>query len=193
MTRRRTWTLSGIALLSVWLVVGVAIVLANRAQPTPDAVATFAASQDFASMSTEARLNAIDELADRMNRLDFEQRRDPALQREIRDLFEDMTEDERVRYVEAALPRGLEQFFDAINEMDRDERQAFVDEALANMRRDMDAASRAELEAQVDDPAFQTVINEGMRAYMRDASAEAKLDLEPLITEMQLRLRELRR
>ena len=183
---------SAVALAGVWLAVAATIVAAYQSRTTPEDVAAFAERQDFAALSAEQRRDAVDALASRVNRLSFEQRRDPAMQRAIRELFEQMNEPERLRYVDRALPKGLEQLFESINAMEPAERRALVDETLSDMRRDLDRASRAEIEARVEDPAFQRVIDRGMEAYLSEASAEAKLDLEPLIHAMQSELRELR-
>ncbi|MEO0587742.1 MAG: hypothetical protein AAF078_08895, partial [Planctomycetota bacterium] len=187
MKRTQVWWTLGAALLGIWAAVGLIALASAAAEPTAQGVVDYL---DQNPLDSDA---AIDGLARRVNRLPFEARQDPDLRRRIDAAFQEMTPEERARYVEAVLPNGLEQMFAAINAMDSDERRKLVDDALAQMRR-----GRAEFEAgeapapPVDDAAFQRIVDEGMKAYMTDASAEAKLDLEPVVREMQSILRERR-
>ncbi|MEM6333911.1 MAG: hypothetical protein AAF823_11290 [Planctomycetota bacterium] len=191
MKRTQVWWTLGAALLGIWAAVGLIALASAAAEPTAQGVVDYLDQNPLDAAAD--RDAAIDGLARRVNRLPFEARQDPDLRRRIDAAFHEMTPDERARYVEAVLPNGLEQMFAAINAMDSDERRKLVDDALAQMRR-----GRAEFEAgdapppPVDDAAFQRIVDEGMKAYMTDASAEAKLDLEPVVREMQSILRELR-
>ena len=171
---------------------GATIVAAYQSRTTPADVVAFAERQDFSALSAKERRAIVDKLASRVNRLSFEQRRDPELQRSIRDMFEQMNEQERLRYVDRVLPKGIDQLFESINAMEPEERRALVDETLSDMRRDLDRATQSEIQARIEDPAFKRVIDRGMKAYLSEASAETKLDLEPLIHAMQSELRQLR-
>ena len=75
----------------------------------------------------------------------------------------------------------------AFNAMGREERQKLVAQAMKdgerNEGRNMDKLR------QEDEQVFERVVEKGLGAYYQDASAETKLDLAPLMEQMQQRLR----
>ncbi len=101
----------------------------------------------------------------------------------MRAWFEELTETERIRYVELTLPRGLQQMMEAFNEMPPAKRKQIVNRALndlARAREEMPDAPPA-----LSDENFQRIVDEGMKSFIRDANAETKLDLQPVIEQMQ--------
>ncbi|MEM6392699.1 MAG: hypothetical protein AAF797_08005 [Planctomycetota bacterium] len=184
MKRRRTWLITTASIAAAWALLAGALFALNRAEPTPAEVTAFLQSTPWNTLSADERRAALDELADRVNRLPPDARFDPTLGEALRDRFAQLAPDEQQRYLDQTLPRGFEQMMQAINAMPRDERQRLVDRALQDMQsefnRDPDEAP--------DDAIVQQFINEGMRSYLRDASAETKLDLQPLIQQIQTEL-----
>jgi hypothetical protein len=189
MNRRRIWIIGSGILAAVWLVAVAAIAFARSQAVTADKVIAFVEMTDLTTLSAEQRRTHIEALAARINRLPFEERRNPALEQHLRDVFVGMTPEERSHYLDLVLPRGMQQMMDAINTMPRHERQAMVDRALQDMERGRNDADRRRAEEEIGQDALQRIVDEGLRSYMRDATAEAKLDLEPLILQMQRQMR----
>ncbi|MEM0913196.1 MAG: hypothetical protein AAGB29_15045 [Planctomycetota bacterium] len=190
MARRKTWLMLIAALAAIWGGLGVIAWLSSATAPTADRVVAYL--DDHPLDAATDREAIIDGLASRVNRLDFDQRQDPALRERIESTFGAMTPAERNRYIDAVLPKGMEQLIAAINAMDREERQQLVDNALTEIRRARAEGPDPERAERMESEAFQRVVDEGMRNYLSSASAEAKLDLEPVVMEMQNMLRELR-
>lgn len=190
---RRVWVLGLILLVGVWSVALAAMAWARSAEATPAKVIALLDESPLEGLDAGERMRRVEQLAAMVNRLPFEARRDPQLQRLLRDRFAVMSVEERSRYLDLVLPRGLQQMMDAINQMPRDQRRAMVDEALIEIRKGQRDPEQQAFEEQVGQEQLQRIVDEGLRAYLRDASAEAKLDLQPLIEQMQQQMRKLDR
>jgi 7-keto-8-aminopelargonate synthetase-like enzyme len=77
----------------------------------------------------------------------------------------------------------------AFNQMSREDRKKAVDKALVDMKRNNADDRNMDKLRQDDQQVFETVVEKGLSAYYEDASTETKLDLEPLMEQMQRRLR----
>lgn len=180
-------------MIGVWSVALGAMAWARSAEVTAEKVVAVLDDQPLTGLPDADRMERVEALAGMVNRLPFEARREAELERRLRERFAEMTQAERGRYLDLVLPRGLQQMMDAINRMPRDERQAMVDEALVEMKKGQRDPQQRAFEEQVGDEQLQRIVDEGLRSYLRDASAEAKLDLQPLIEQMQVQMRRLDR
>ena len=193
MNRKQTILIGILGLLAVWAVAGAVVLYAQSQKMTPEKVVAYLDGADLDAMSQADRSQWVDGLASRVNRLDFEQRRKNGIERGVRDAFLQMTPDERRRYLDQTLPQGFKEMFTAINEMSREERQKLVDRALEDIREAEASGENERFEEEVDQEMVQQVVNEGMKQYLSEASAEAKLDMQPLIEAMQGRMRKVGR
>lgn len=193
MNRKRTILIGILGLLAVWAVAGAVVLFAQSRKVTPEKVVAYLDGADLDEMSDADRAAWVDGLATRVNRLDFEQRRKNSVERSVRDAFLQMTPEERRRYLDQTLPQGFKEMFTAINEMSREERQKLVNRALEDIRKAEASGEDERFEEEVDEEMVQQVVNEGMRQYLSEASAEAKLDMQPLIEAMQGRMRKVGR
>jgi len=184
MNRTRTVTIGLLLIALLWAVALAGMRWADERKVTAAKLATFVESTDLASLSGEQRRGFIDDLADRVNRLPFEQRRDLRLDRTLERTFFAMTEAERDRYLDLTLPRGLSQMMEALNNMTTDQRREIVDRALEDLRRAERDRGRTG-EDRLGEQAARRIINEGMASYFSDASAETKIDLQPVIEQIQ--------
>jgi hypothetical protein len=175
-------------LAAIWIVAGGLILLARQAQPTAESVSKFAAAHPVASLQGEARARHLERLADQINRLAFEDRRELRMNRAQDETFRALTPEEQARFLDRTLPSGMTQMMEAFNKMEPAKRKRFVDRALEEMR------SHAPAEAPpVNDAHLQRIVAEGLKAFYNDSSAETKMDLAPLIEEMQRGLQNVRR
>lgn len=177
----------GIALC--WTMALGAMYLAGTQKMTAEKVTTFVEQTDFNAMSQAQRDRFVDDLSRKVNALPFEERRVLRTDRKMRETFEQMTPQQRGRYIEQTLPSGLKQTFDALNAMTREERQALVDRALRDMAQAEQRMQDEPADQRLSDEQLQRIVNEGMRQFFSEASADTKHDLQPLIEQFQAILR----
>lgn len=101
--------LSGVVICAIWLVALGAYRIAKNAKMTAEKVKAYADSVDISKLKGDARAQAIQELADRLNRLSLEERRKARLERTTWDWFDRMTEEEKGQFIEATMPTGFKQ------------------------------------------------------------------------------------
>lgn len=193
MRRRRTWAIGILAIVAIWALALAAMAIARGREVTVASVVRLVRERPLARMRPDERLARVEALAARVNRLSFEQRRDSQLQAAVRDAFRAMDAPERSRYIDLTLPPGLKQMMQAINEMPRDERRRLVEEAVDGMRDRGRHRGDVLDDREIPQETRQRIIDEGLKSYLRDASAEAKLDLQPLIEQMQRYMQKLDR
>ena len=117
--------------------------------------------------------------------MDFDQRREMRNDRELWQAVDKMNDEERKLYLDMTLPTGMKQMMKAFNEMPREKRQQIVEDALNRMKRDAQKVGRDEMQKRLHDQNTQRIIDEGMKAYITDANAATKIDLQPLIEQIQ--------
>ncbi|MEM9865151.1 MAG: hypothetical protein AAF938_26340, partial [Myxococcota bacterium] len=103
-----------------------------------------------------------------------------------REFFESMNAEEQRFFMEKRVGKAFDQMMIAFNEMERDERRRIVERTLEQMKEG--EAGRGERFEEQDAEMVEKVVNEGLRAYYQEASAETKLDLAPVLEQMQRNL-----
>jgi len=177
-----------LVLAGIWVIAGGLIFLSRQARPTAESVSKLAAAHPITSLQGSDRARHLDRLADHLNRLEFEERRKLRLGRTLEPTFQGMTPEEQARFLDRTLPAGMTQMMEAFNKMEPEKRKRFVDRALGEMRSHDPAVAPP-----VDDANLQRIVGEGLKAFYNDSSAETKMDLAPLIEEMQRGLQHVRR
>ncbi|MHA3775354.1 hypothetical protein ACXR0O_27845 [Verrucomicrobiota bacterium sgz303538] len=122
-------------------------------------------------------------VADQLNGLTYEQRREVRMGKQLDKFFRTLSPEEQSRFLDLTLPTGFKQMMEAFNKMDAEKRKRFVDRALEDMRKDGGNDGR-----DPDDPHVQKMVQEGLRSFYSDASADVKMDFAPLIEQMQKNL-----
>jgi hypothetical protein len=188
MNRRRIWLRGILALLAVWALAAIGIWAARSQRMTAEKTIAYAHDHSFDGLSAADRLRIIDGLADRVNRLTYEERQKFRQQGDMRKFFETMTDTERAHYLDLTLPKGFKQMMEAFNDMQPAQRKQIVNRALADLsraRENMDPNDHDHLHTALSDQSTQRIINEGMKSFLSDANAATKIDLQPLIEQMQ--------
>jgi lauroyl/myristoyl acyltransferase len=167
----------------------------RQQQATAESVTKLAASIASQPLPEAERARQLDTLASQVNRLNFQERRQLALSRGLDPVFEQMTDEERQSFLDRTLPQGFAQIIEVFNKMSPEERRAAVERALDDLRRA--EAESTELDwsrarARLEDGSLQRVVEQGFQAYLQTASAETKLDLAPVIEQIQQNVRKLR-
>lgn len=189
MRQRRIWWLGGLALVVVWAVAAIAIRVARAQKMTAEKTVAYVQQHRLAGLDEAGRRKVLEGLADRVNRLTIEERQKFRHDGPMRELYESMSDAERIRYLEMTLPKGMKQMMEAFNTMEPAKRKEIVNRALADLNRARaEAGPDAEdrLHTRLTDQTAQKFINEGMKSFLSDANAETKLDLQPLIEQMQV-------
>lgn len=191
---------TGLALLVLW---GVAWGLNHwvwSTKPTPEKLLAYLETRPLEDNEDSGnRREVVLKVADMLNGLDNAQMsqlfskaaQEPDADTERRwrqDFFESMTPEEERLFMERRVGKAFDQLMNAFNEMSREERKTMVNRSLKQMREDSGRQTDLQrLEAE-DAALAERVVNEGLRAYYQQASAETKLDLAPLLEQMQQNL-----
>lgn len=181
---RLPWLKLIAALVLVWLVAGSVIFFARRAKVTPEAVATYVAAHPVEGKPPAERAKVIEKLARQMNQLGYEERRNFRMGKGLDGFFRALTPEEQARFLDLTLPTGFKQMMEALNKMTPDARQNFVAKALDDMKkREGELPPDREFDANA-----RKIMDQGFRTFYSEASAEVKMDVAPLIEQLQRNL-----
>lgn len=182
------------SLVLIWAGVAAVLRATERHTSTPEKVNALMAAAPWLEgppLADDARKKYLDDVIANVNRLDFDQRR--SMREEGRDVgqrfFDSLTREERARFLEETIEQHFKSVMKAFNQMPREERQRLVRQSMADMNRDRPDGRNMERLKRDDEQVFEKVVEKGLGAYYEDASAETKLDLAPLMEQMQQRLR----
>ena len=186
------FALAGLA--AAWLLVLGGYALAEHWKMTADKLRAYLAQNDLNRLSGEARTKALRDLADKINGLSPEERRNARLGRLWSTWFDEMTEQEKSAFLDATLPTGFKQMLTSFEQLPADRRKQVIDNALKNLK-----ARRAETSAAGAQPTNASgsngpVLSEdlqkqvaviGLKSVYSDSSAETKAELAPVLEEVQ--------
>lgn len=174
------WTRAALILVAVWAVAGGVIWWARGTKATPESIAQFVDTHSPAGLSPAERRRLADRVADQLNLLIYEQRREVRMSRKLDKFFRELNSEEQARFLDRTLPTGFKQMMEAFNKMEPARRKQFVEKSLAQMKeREGEEAPRS------DDPNVRKMIEQGLRSFYSDANAEVKMDFAPLLEQMQ--------
>jgi hypothetical protein len=193
----------GLALVLVWGLVVAGWRWAEAAKVTPDRVRAYLASVDLNQLSAADRASALRRLAEQLNALSWEDRRQMRLDGTLASWLEAMNEEERLAFVEATLPTGMTQMLSAFDELPEDRRRRIIEESVSRLRTEQERwlaeggdSSDEPGEGGGDggmagptvglSPEMEEKVRElGLKTFYRESSAQAKAELAPLLEELQ--------
>jgi hypothetical protein len=152
---------------------------------TADKALDYLAAHPLKSKLPYERQHIIEGMAKRVNSLPFEERQKFRFEKSVREMFEEMTDEERTRYLDLTLPTGMKQMIEAFNEMTPEKRKKIVSQAVNDLSKAQTDVDREELQKAFSDENVKKIIGQGLKAYMTEANASAKIDAQPLIEQMQ--------
>ncbi len=186
---RSHWIKLVVIFVTIWVVVGAVIFFARSQKVTPKSVAKYLDTHPMEGSSPMVRAKVIEKLADQINRLGQEERRGVRMGRGLDGFFRGLTPEEQGRFLDLTLPTGFQQMIEALNKMNPVQRQKFVDKALADMKqREGDRPKDEQLDANA-----KKIIEQGFKTFYSSASVDVKMDVAPLIEQIQRNLQERRR
>jgi hypothetical protein len=185
---RTLWLKAVGILLLLWLVIGGVIWLARGARPTPESVSRYVYQHPLEGQTPAERDQVMRKLAAQLNQLDFEQRREVRMGKKVEGFFKALNPQEQSVFIDLTFPSGFKQMMEAFNKWPQQKRRQFVDRAL----KDMQARGENIGDLPPDDPNRKKIVEQGLQSFYAEASAETKMDLAPLLEEMQRNLQGLR-
>jgi hypothetical protein len=189
--RQRAVVWAATALVGIWALAAVGFVIARNNKVTAEKVRAYVESVDLAKLSAADRAKALQELANKINRLSREERQRLRLDRTVFAWFEQMTEDEKGQFIEATMPTGFKQMISAFEELPAEKRRRAVDNALRGLR---EASNRMQGGAVVTGVTNPPPISEelearvrtiGLKTFYSQSSAQTKAELAPVLEELQ--------
>ena len=173
-----------VVLAAIWVVAGGIVWLARSARATPESVVKYVEAHPVAGKSPAERDAVLHKLADQLNALEYDQRREVRMSHKLDLIFRNLTPEEQGKFIDLTMPAGFKQMMEAFNKMEPAKRKAIVDRALEDMRK----RGESEQPPPPDDPNMRKIVDAGLHSFYSDASAETKLDLAPVIEQMQRNL-----
>ena len=189
--RYRILVLAGAGLVAAWIIAFAGFKIAAGLKVTGDKVRSYAESMDLSKLSASDRAKALRKLADMLNALSPEERRQARMNRIWEQWFAQMTDEEKSQFIEATLPTGFKQMIGAFEEMPEDRRQRAINEALRGLR---EAQARMQAEGGMPATGNAPVVSEdlqkqmatiGLKTFYSQSSAQTKAEVAPLLEEMQ--------
>ena len=189
--RQRPILLAVAVLVIVWVAALAGYEIARQAKVTPEKVRSYTAAVKFSRLSAAERAAALQKLAAMLNALTLKERQQLRLDRS--DWFQQMTEPEKEKFIEATMPTGIKQMLDAFESMPADKQQRAVADAVKQLKaaQEQMAASGqappAEANGLVLSPELQEKVTKiGLQQFYSRSSAQTKAELAPLLEQMQL-------
>jgi hypothetical protein len=190
MTRQGTVFRALGTLVLVWLVIWGVRAYANSRKVTAEKINIRIERSRFADWSENAasdnanesarREKEIREIADLVNRLDFQERQKNRRQRGGEEFFRKLNTREKSLFIDLTIMESMNRFMESLDAMPAEQRRKFVEQGLKEIsdgKTSSDIARTSEMSGEL----LEKITREGMRAYFEKSSMETKLDLAPLM------------
>ncbi len=175
-----------VALVVVWALAWGIVTWAASIRPSPGKVISFIEENPLADVEDpEERKRIIGTIATMLNEMEPDELRQLEMDRETdprRDLFGDLSKEEQFYFLEKRVGRAFQQMMQSFNEMEREERKKIVERSLKRMQEQNGGPARLE---EADPEVAEKITEAGLKSFYEDANAETKMDLAPLLEEMQ--------
>lgn len=185
--RKRAIGVALLAIVGIWVLAVAGYFIAKNAKVTAEKVQAYVESVDLSKLSAAERAEALRKLADMLNRLSLEERREMRMGRS--DWFAQMTEEEKAAFIEATMPTGFKQMIAAFEELPEDRRKRTVDQAMKRLREQQQQGAFGEsngTNAPPLSPELEAKVRTiGLKSFYGESSAQTKAELAPLLEEMQ--------
>jgi hypothetical protein len=192
--RWRPVLFAAIAVLGIWLIALTGYSIAKNSRMTADKVRAYLESVDLSKLTGVARTKALQDLADKLNALSPEERQKARLQRLARGWFDQMTEEEKGKFIEATMPSGFKQMLIAFEQLPEDKRRRTIDDALKRLK---DAQNNVQnggsqpnqsgtnAPPPLSDEMQARIRTIGLSTFYSQSSAQTKAELAPVLEELQ--------
>jgi hypothetical protein len=182
------------ALMAVWLAALGGYALSDHFKMTAEKLRAYLQGTDLSNLSGTARAKALRDLADKINALPPEQRRQARVDRLWSQWFREMTEEEKGQFLDATLPSGFQQMLVSFEQQPAEKRQKAIDDAIKQLRQARENPPQPAKPPDPNDTNAPPVLSEdlqkkvttiGLSSVYGSSSAETKAELAPLLEEIQ--------
>jgi hypothetical protein len=187
--RYKPFATAAIALLIAWALALVGMRIAANAKMTADKVVASVRETDLTKLDAVARAKRLQQLAEKLNALNGEERRRARADREWDRLWAQMSDEEKGDFVERTMPTGVKQMLTAFEQLSEDRRRYAVTNAIARMQEQRgEGAAGAEGDGErppLSEELQKKMIVTGLKTFYAESSAQTKAEVAPLLEEMQ--------
>ena len=181
------------AVFVIWIAAIIGFRIARNSKMTAEKVKVYVESVDLSKLTGAARAKAIKDLADKLNALSIEERRQARLDRVARGWFDQMTEEEKAGFIEATMPTGFKQMLASFEQLPEEKRRRTVDDALRRLKEERDkrqAGDNGMAQGATNGPVLSEELQAkvrtiGLKTFYSQSSAQTKAELAPVLEELQ--------
>ena len=178
---RPNWIKVAAVLVVLWAVVYATTSAVRRSRPTPESIAEFVGTNSLDGKPSVERAKLIEAVASKVNRLEYDQRRELNEQRKIEGFWTALNDEEKARYLDLVLPTGFKQMMENFNKMEPGKRKRVVQKAVENLR-----SEAGDLPARnLNDPQLRKIVDQGLKSFYSDATIDAKMDALPFLEALE--------
>ena len=184
-------------LIAAWAIAYGGFALVRHLKPSPAKIRALLQSTDLSKLSPEERRKAIRRLAELLNALKPEDRREARLAGEWRAWLTQMSEPEKAELLELTLPSGVTQMLSAFEQMPEAQRRRSIEDSLRRLRearlQNAEAGEGGNASPDPGEDPFATlspeardrIVSKGLKTFMDEGSADTRAQLQPLVEELQ--------
>jgi hypothetical protein len=190
--RQRAVMWAAVGLVAIWALAFAGYTISKNLKMTTEKVHNYVNDVDLNKLTGAARAKALQELADKINKLSLEERQRMRAGRMAERWFEQMTEEERGAFIEATMPTGFKQMLAAFEEQPEEKRRRAIAEALKRLRESNSRLSSGQdaLGSGTNGPPISAELQAkvrtmGLKAFYSQSSAQTKAELAPVLEELQ--------
>ena len=194
--RWRPVFITAVSVVVLWVLALTGYVIAKNSRVTAEKVRAYAESVDLSKLSAADRAKALKQLADMLNALTLEERRQARLDRIPWLWFKEMTEDEKATFIEATMPTGFKQMLAAFEQLPEDRRKRTIDDTLRRLKEAQQKPPAGSAPGQESangtnrppplSPELEAKVRSiGLETFYSQSSAQTKAELAPVLEELQ--------
>ena len=177
------------ALVAVWLLAWGGFRIAQNSKITAAKFSAYLRAVDLEKLHGAAREQALRELADKLNALIPEERRRARVDREMDRWFQQMTEEEKGKFIESTMPTGFKQMLTSFEKLPEDKRKKVIDDTLKRFedirKGELPPGEGTNRPPPMSKELQKKVVTVGLSSFYSQSSAQTKAELAPVLEEMQ--------
>jgi hypothetical protein len=189
MKRTRILLTGAAVLLVTWTAAAVAISVLEARIVTAQKVLAYIAAHPLAGKGEAQRGRIIEQVAELVNRLPFDERQKMRVGEEAREFFSQMTDEERMRFIHLTMEEGLRQALESFNKMTPVQRQRLVGRAMREFRQITGAGGVEVLQQEVTQRSIDEMIGFGLRMIGGDNGTVDSVQMQMFLEQLQHQMR----